>query len=283
MNEISHTYSALLRSIPFFSRLSGDHSVQLAQLLEPQSVPFDTVLFHRGDPGDSMYIIAEGEVELFIEETTGEKISLLIARPGDFFGELSLLDSGSRTASARALADVTVLKLSQKNLMRFLESHPVAMFELLRVITARLRNANDMIQTRTAKNSNQVLETKLTRLQRLTARASEFSGSVAFLFLNAIFFISWIVINSGSFSIPVFDPYPYGGLAFFVSIEAIFLSIIVLCAQNLQAAAEKVRNDIEYETNVKAELEVVHLHKRIEHLQQEVLGRLHRIENKIAS
>src|SRR5205807_7681347 len=107
------------------------------------------------------------------------------------------------------------------------------------------------------RNVNEEMEDKRTLFQRAADWIAEFSGSMVFLALNACFFFVWIALNLNL--IPVvsaFDPFPFGLLTMAVSLEAIFLSIFVLISQNRQAAKDHVRADIEYDVNLKAELEI---------------------------
>jgi uncharacterized membrane protein len=82
--------------------------------------------------------------------------------------------------------------------------------------------------------------------------------------------------------LPAFDPFPFGLLTMAVSLEAIFLSIFVLISQNRMAAKDRIRADIEYDVNLKAELEVAHLHEKMDRLQGDVLARLARIERSVS-
>ena len=109
---------------------------------------------------------------------------------------------------------------------------------------------------------------------------SEFSGSLPFLFIHIGLFFVWIVLNVGPLAPPFggFDPFPFGLLTMCVSLEAIILSVFVLLSQNRQVARDRVRNDIEYEVNLKAELEIAHLHEKFDHLHAELLQRLTKIE-----
>jgi uncharacterized membrane protein len=98
------------------------------------------------------------------------------------------------------------------------------------------------------------------------------TGNIGFAYFSVAWFLSWIVINSGIIpGVPPFDPYPYGLLTTTVSLEAIFLSLFVLISQNRQAARDKVRNDIEYEANLNAELGVRELREQVDELQQLVM------------
>jgi CRP/FNR family cyclic AMP-dependent transcriptional regulator len=78
-----------------------------------------------------------------------------------------------------------------------------------------------------------------------------------------------------------FDPFPFGLLTMVVSLEAIILSVFVLLSQNRQVARDRVRNDIEYQVNLKAELEIGHLHEKVDNFHEEVMRRMSNLE-KIA-
>jgi uncharacterized membrane protein len=117
-------------------------------------------------------------------------------------------------------------------------------------------------------------------LERITDAIAAFSGSLAFLALHIVWFLIWIGLNTipGLMS---FDPLPFGLLTMCVSLEAIFLSVIVLLSQNRQAAKDRIRTDIEYDVNLKAELEVSHLHEKVDQLQAALLTRLQQIEVRL--
>lgn len=275
-------YSGFLKGISLFRDLTDAQRAALASRFELQSASEGTVLFEQGDPGDALFVVLEGEVEIYVVDHTGDKVSLLTAGKNDLFGELSVLDLGPRTATARAVVDSDLLMLRRKALFSFLRENPDAAVLLMQVMANRVRRSNEIIQHRIARSFNQEIEQKLSLMQKSAAKAAEFSGSFMFLWLNAILFAGWVIFNLGVVpGVPVFDPYPFGALAFFVSIEAIFLSIIVLIAQNLQAATDKIRNDIEYEVNLRAENEVTHLHGKVDSIRSEMLSRLHRIEKAV--
>jgi uncharacterized membrane protein len=90
-----------------------------------------------------------------------------------------------------------------------------------------------------------------------------------------VWFGLWLLLNSVKFpGIPQWDPFPFGFLTLTVSLEAIFLSVFVLLSQNRQAAKDRVRSDIEYDVNLKAELEIVNLHEKMDRLTADVLKHL---------
>jgi uncharacterized membrane protein len=229
-------------------------------------------------------VVRSGEVELWLTNDVGERVILEKARAGDFFGELSLLDGGPRTASATAVEDVEALVIDRDDLDAFLTRHPPAALDLLAATGKRLRESARLLRHPAAKDINEEEEDRRTAVMRAADWISEFSGSIPFLLLHCVFFFLWIIVNVGPLArtgIGGWDPYPFGLLTMAVSLEAIILSVFVLLSQNRQVARDRVRNDIEYRVNLKAELEVAALHGKIDDMQTALFARLGRIEKRV--
>ncbi len=239
-------------------------------------------IFSMGDPGDSLFVVDSGEVEISVRDTLGEEIVFDVLKKGEVFGELAVLDHGARTATARAVSSVEVLAIKRAVVREFLVAHPDLGYLMMEVLAARLRNADTILRRRAARNANEQIGLALRWDQKLANFIAEYSGTMSFLFINAIFFFLWIIMNLDWVpGVDPFDPFPFGLLTMAVSLEAIFLSIFVLLAQNVQSAKDRIRGDIEYEVNLKAELEVAELHQKLEIINENVLERLSRIEKLV--
>ena len=278
---------ALLSEVPFFASLDDQERTVLASVVDVVEFKAGTTVFHAGDPGEAMYIMRSGEVEVFFKDTTGNRIVLETCRHGGFFGDISLLDSGPRTASVMATSHVEAIKIERSDLHAFLEQQPAAALSLLAAAGRRLRQSAELLRRTTSRNVNLQAEDRRTSLQKAADWIAEFSGSIQFLMLHLVWFGAWVLLNSaGSRALPAswqrafthFDPFPFGLLTMVVSLEAIFLSVFVLLSQNRQAAKDRIRGDIEYDVNLKAELEVAHLHEKVDHLQADLAQRLSAIE-----
>ena len=282
------TDSALLAEVPFFQLLDETERAHLAERLDDVAFRKGEVIFKYGDPGDSLYLIRQGEIEAFVRDNTGARIVLERSTVGDFFGELSLLDGGPRTASVEVVADLEAVRLDRGDLDEFLRLHPAAALDLLTAMGRRLRQTSERLRHTASRNVNEEVEDRRTVIQKSADWISEFSGSIPFLAIHIVIFAIWIALNiervQGSgvniFGSSAFDPFPFGLLTMVVSLEAIILSVFVLLSQNRQAAKDRVRSDIEYDVNLKAELEVAHLHEKIDHLHGELLQRLAAIEKQ---
>ncbi|HVG25040.1 MAG TPA: DUF1003 domain-containing protein [Thermoanaerobaculia bacterium] len=267
----------LIGTVPLFKLLSDEERADLEGVFERRDVAAGDRIFSLGEPGDSLYIVGSGTVELFVKDNTGAKIVLMVCEPGEVFGELSLFDGGARTATAVCLEAATLLVLDRDDLLTFLRRHPDAALDLLTMMGQRMRGADEMLRRRVARNINDEMQIRSTTIEKIADMIAEFSGSITFLFMNAGAFFLWIAWNLVSFT-PHFDPYPFGFLTMVMSVEAIFLSIFVLISQNRQTAKDRLRADAEYEVNLKAELEITHLHEKMDFLTEQMLARMPKTE-----
>ena len=269
---------SLLAGIDLFELLHGDDKQALADVVDAIKLNPAETLFHAGEPGDALFVVRSGSIELFIKDTAGQKIVLTVAEAGDLFGELSLLDSGPRTATAVALTETELLVLDRDDLLLLFQKRPDAALHMLAAMSAMTRKADELLRTRVARNVNEEMEEHTTALQRIADWIAWFSGSMPFLIINGAWFTIWILLNTLPLGIPKFDEYPFGLLTMIVSLEAIFLSCFVLVSQNRQAEKDRVRSDIEYEVNIKAEMEVAHLHEKTDRIYENMLARFARME-----
>jgi len=272
-----------LAAVDLFKLLDERELEDFAAVVDTTSAKQGDVIFHAGDLGDSLYIVRSGEVELFIKDTTGQKIVLTVAQSNDLFGELSMLDARPRSATAMALCDAELLLLDRDDLLMLFQRQPDAALNMLAAMSSMLRDVDRLLQTRVSRNVNEEMEEKLSILQRISDWVAWFSGSLQFLLLHAAWFIFWVSWNMLLPDDQRFDPFPFGLLTMIVSLEAIFLSCIVLISQNRQVAKDKIRNDIEYDINVKAELEVTHLHEKIDHIHEQMSTKFAELEKALRS
>lgn len=272
------TDAALLAEVPLFQFLDENERANLAASLDDVTFAAGQSIFAAGDPGGAMYVIRSGEVEIFFKDNTGNKIVLEEAGPGHFFGELSLLDQGSRTASAVAVSAVEALRVDQQDLDQLVRAYPQAALDLLSAMGRRMRVTTELLRHTASRNVNAEVEVKRGLIDRAADWIAAFSGSIPFLGLHIVWFAVWIGWNVMAGEGGRFDPFPFGLLTMTVSLEAIILSVFVLLSQNRQIEKDRVRSDIEYDVNLKAELEIMQLHEKVDRLTVDVLKRLAAIE-----
>ena len=263
--------------------LSDDERRMLTESGGTVQLSADQFLFQVGEPGGTLYIVESGTIEIYIKDNAGQKISLKTAEKGDFFGEISVFDGRPRTATAVAVTDCELLALSRKDLLAAFHQKPETALGMLAAMGAMLRDADKLLQTNVSRNVNDMMERQLTTVERITDWIAWFSGSIHFLVITAVWFIVWIAVNTLSLGISFFDPFPFGLLTMLTSLEAIFLSCFLLISQNRQAEKDRVRSDVEYEVNIKAEMEIAHLHEKTDRINEEMLENFARIESALTN
>ena len=273
------TDAEILAEVPLFAQLSAGEREMLAKRLDVVTAPVGTTMFNHGDPGGKLYVIRSGEVELFFKNDTGERITLETVGPGQFFGDISLLDGGARTSSALVKQQLEALEIDRGDLEALFEVSPAAALHVLAAIGARLRHTVTLLRHTASRNPNVEIEDGRTGVMKVADWISEFSGSLPFLFIHVGVFALWIALNAGPLArspLGGWDHFPFGLLTMVVSLEAIILSVFVLLSQNRQAARERFRNDIEYQVNLKAELEIAHMHEKVDNMYAAIMARMER-------
>src|SRR5262245_34777853 len=134
---------SLLAEVQFFQLLDPEERASLAEVLEETHHEAGAVLFEFGDPGDCMYVVCSGRVELSATDKLGQKLILTVCERGDVFGELSLLDMGTRTARAVVLEPVELLALDRQQLQEFFRRHADAALDMMTMMGRRMRATTD--------------------------------------------------------------------------------------------------------------------------------------------
>ena len=277
------TTAQILADVSLFALLDDQERAVLAERVDEVRFAAGEVIFHYGDPGDSMYVLISGTVDLTVKTKTGENIVLESAQGGDFFGEISLLDQGPRTASATAASEVEALLIDRDDLDELFRLKPHAALDVLSATGRRLRHAAVLLRNAATRNPNEDLEDRRTLVMKAADWIAAWTGSLQFLFMHLVWFAAWLGWNILGPEAERFDPFPFGFLTLVVSLEAIILSVFVLLSQNRQAERDRVRNDVEYDVNLKAEMQIAHLHEKFDENYALVHKRLERIEQRIGA
>ena len=277
------TATALLKEVPLFKLLDADEREVLAAQLDELNFAKGDRVFAAGDPGGAIFVVNQGSVELSLELSTGEIISLERVGPGDFFGEMSLLDGDPRSADAIALEDTRVLRVDRHDLSLLFKQHPDAALDLLTVMGRRLRDADQILRTRPSSSPNQEVVEQTTMAQRIADALANFSGSIPVRFAACRLVRDLDRTQHRSYTqrhrvrpIPVRIPddgcLPGGHLPL----------LFVFPSQNRQAAKDRIRSDVEYAANIRAGLEVTQLHVKLDRVQEQMLARFATLDREHA-
>jgi phosphoserine phosphatase RsbU/P len=133
----------LLARIPFFTALPPDELERLVAELDVVNLDSGDILFREGDPGEHLYVVVKGELEILMAPGTDDELILNVLQEGEYLGEMSLIQPGGlRTASARARGNAVLLSMSRDQFKDLLQRHPELSTAMVSVLSQRLDNTN---------------------------------------------------------------------------------------------------------------------------------------------
>jgi uncharacterized membrane protein len=233
----------------------------LAEDVEQVNYNAGEVIFHEYDTGDALYVVEEGSVRIWVTDEDLQQVTLSELNPGQFFGEMAVLDRGQRSSSASAVTDIHLHRLSSDNFQKFLMAHPDCAIDVICEIGARLRQTNLLVAQRASRNINEVMEGQYTVGQRVADRVATFGGSWTFIFIFGGILLVWMVTNSlilahvgRAESGAQWDPYPYILLNLMLSTLAALQAPVIMMSQNRAAEKDRLAAEQDFKVNLKSEL-----------------------------
>ncbi len=275
-------HSTLLARTPMFEDLDADDLRALAASLIERRFAAGEMIIKQGETGASMFIVAAGDVNIHLPGEASRRISLKDVSVGEYFGELALFDDKPRSASALATSDALLLELDRDMLSRYLSQRPGAAMTLLRTLAGRLRETNEMLSQRAAKNTVEEIESKLTWSQRLADRVAELNGSWAFILFLLLATAGWVLLNANSLHGPGFDPYPYQLFNLALAVLVGLQGPLIVMSQNRSSLKDRARAETDFKVNLKNEVNIETLLRELGELRAEGHERLARIEQRLA-
>lgn len=258
----------MIGEVPIFELMDEEERAALAQMMDCRDFLEGATLFDFGDPGGEIFILRSGRVEVSLLGSDGQKIVLAENEHGEVVGELSFLDGGPRSATAIAKEPTQVLTMHRERLLEFINQHPHAAIDLLTVVGRRLRVTDELLRTQVSRNVNVEEEERMTLGVRVADKVASFGGSWTFIIIFGVIMLAWVVLNTAALFRDHFDPYPYILLNLFLSMTAAIQAPVIMMSQNRQAAKDRLQADLDYQVNLKAELEVAALSRKVDHLHE---------------
>jgi CRP/FNR family transcriptional regulator, cyclic AMP receptor protein len=262
-----------LRGIPLFDKIDDRARRLLAAEVEARSIKPGDVVFRAGEPSHAVYIVQKGAVEVSVEDEQKQRLVLYTARRGELFGELTLHQS-PRASTGTAVEAGEVIELDRHDLRLLFRDSAETAIAVLEAIGEQTKRADAMLCNHTSLNVNAQFAEDQGWSERIADAISAAAGSMPSALFHVLWFGAWIVANTLPVGIPHWDPFPFGLLTMIVSLEAIFLSVFVLLSQNRATEKDRMRAEVDYQVNVRAELEVSLLHDKHDRLYAEVMEKL---------
>jgi len=267
-----------IRSVPLFASLNNEAAQEVYTLLQSRNVPSGTSLFRAGDSGDSLYLIDGGRVRISVTDDDQKEIVLAELAEGDFFGEMAIIDGKQRSADATVLEDARLYVLAREDFLRFINHNPAVALQLLSATFQRLRHTDRMLQQRVSRNVNEEQDKRMTIADRAADALAEFGGSWKFIGVALALIVFWIALNS-YFLLSGFDAKPYAMLNLVLAVISGLQAPIIMMSQNRQGSKDRLRADLDYQVNLKNEIALNEVLRRLDVLESERLPEMFATQN----
>jgi CRP/FNR family transcriptional regulator, cyclic AMP receptor protein len=260
----------LLGRVPLFKGLPEEDLTALADHMTRRPVQAGEAVFAKGDAGGSMYVVLSGNLRIFVPgaQPQDADVTLSELNPGDFFGEMALLDDEPRLASVAAAASSELAELTRENLLAFLQGSGHAAIVMLAEMSRRLRSTTQMLTHPAARDINQEIDRALTWGERLADKVAQWNGSWIFITVLGGLTGAWILVN-GVLHAP-FDAYPYEFFNLFLAILVAVQGPLIMMSQNRQAHKDRLRSEIDFRVNLKNEVGIEQVLRELAKIKTEL-------------
>lgn len=258
-----------LRHVPLFGLLDDDEAGILAAQVEIRRFKPRQRIFKAGDPADHGYVVMSGKVSLAVLDEDKQEVVIDEPEHGDFFGFASMLERIDHRTTATAIEETTCLAVGRDDIETLVKHRPEAAMDMLTVQARQIHGAQKLVQSRAARNPNEVIEEQSTFGERIADSVARFGGSWRFIILFSVVLVVYSTANIVLRN-KAWDPYPFILLNLFLSMLAAIQAPVIMMSQNRQDTKDRTRSELDFEVNRRAEAEIQSLSHRLSLLTEKM-------------
>src|SRR6202041_3129911 len=251
-----------LRAVPLFSLFDEDEICVLANEVEIKDFVPRQRIYKVGDNSGRAYVMVSGKVRVTIFDEDHQEVVVDEPSHGEFFGFASMLEQTPHQTNAIALEQTRCLEVDRHDIAVLLERKPHAGMDMLTVLGRQFHASQQLVRLRASRNPNVLIEEKTTFGERIADAVAGFGGSGGFIIMFAAAIIIYSAINIFLRN-RAWDPYPFILLNLFLSMLAAIQAPVIMMSQNRQDTKDRLRGELDFDVNVRAESEIQSLSKRL--------------------
>jgi CRP/FNR family cyclic AMP-dependent transcriptional regulator len=259
----------VLDNVRLFSLLDAEEKALLAAQVDLKTFAARQRIYKVGDPGGQGYVLVSGAVRVTTVDEDHQEVLVEEPSPGEFFGFASMLDETPHQTDAAASEETVCLEIDRNDIFALVQQRPHAGLDLLTAVGQRLHAAHELVKARSARDPNEVIEEESTRGERIADSVARFGGSWAFIISFAVVLSVYTLINI-SLRQSAWDPYPFILLNLFLSMLAAIQAPVIMMSQNRQDKKDRVRSELDFDVNRRAEREIQGLAQKINMLGEKM-------------
>jgi CRP/FNR family cyclic AMP-dependent transcriptional regulator len=258
-----------LRHVPLFELLDDEEAAVLAGQVEMREFAARQRIYRIGDPGARAYVVISGKIRVSTVDEDQQEVVIDELEHGGFFGFASMLDETPHQSSALALEKSVCLEVDRHDITVLLQRKPLAGMDLLTVLGRQFHATQQLVRLRAARNPNEVIEEQATTGEHIADAVARFGGSWSFIITFGIVLVTYTGINI-AIGKSAWDPYPFILLNLFLSMLAAIQAPVIMMSQNRQDTKDRLRGELDYEVNRRAEMEIQELSRKMNLLDDKI-------------
>jgi CRP/FNR family transcriptional regulator, cyclic AMP receptor protein len=259
----------LLKGVPLFALLDDEEAAVLASQVELKKFAARERIYKIGGPGGQAYVMLSGRVRVSTVDEDHQEVVVDEPEAGAFFGFASMLEQTAHHTNADALEDTECLEVSRDDIEHLLRRKPMAGMDLLTTLGHQFHAAQELVRLRASRNPNVVIEEQSTFGERIADAVARFGGSWKFINSFAVVLVVYTLTNI-TLGKKAWDPYPFILLNLFLSMLAAIQAPVIMMSQNRQDTKDRVRGELDFDVNRRAESEIQALSRKLNLLDEKM-------------
>ena len=259
----------ILKRVPLFALLDEEETAVLAGQVELKTFAPRQRIWKIGDPGGQAYVMISGSVRVTTVDEDHQEVLIDQPAEGEFLGFASMLEQTPHQTEAVAMDEAVCLEVDRHDIAILLQRKPMAGMDMLTVLGRQFHASQQLVRVRASRNPNDIIEADMTFGERIADRVASFGGSWTFIITFAFAITLYTAVNivlRGK----AWDPYPFILLNLFLSMLAAIQAPVIMMSQNRQDTKDRLRGELDYDVNRRAESEIQGLARKLNLLGEKI-------------
>ena len=259
----------VLKHVPLFALLDDEEICVLAGQVELKRFAPRQRIYRLGDSAGPAYVVVSGRVRVTTVDEDHQEVVVDEPAAGEFFGFASMLDQTPHQTGAIAVEETVCIEVDRHDISVLLQRKPLAGMDMMTVLSRQFHASQQLVRLRAMRNPNEVIEERATHGERIADSVARFGGSWAFIITFGAILMVYTAINIG-LGRSAWDPYPFILLNLFLSMLADIQAPVIMMSQNRQDTKDRLRGELDYEVNRRAESEIQGLARKLNLLDEKI-------------
>jgi CRP/FNR family transcriptional regulator, cyclic AMP receptor protein len=259
----------VFKHVPLFALLDEEETAVLAGQVELKKFAPRQRIYKIGDANGQAYVMVSGHVRVTTFDEDHQEVVIDEPTHGEFFGFASMLEQTPHQTNATAVDEAVCIEVSRDDIAVLIARKPHAGMDMLTVLGRQFHNSQQLVRLRATRNPNDVIEEEETFAQKTADSMVNIAGSWTFI----IVFLAVTLVYSGLNAIlgnRAWDPYPFILLNLMLSMLAAIQAPVILMSQNRQDMKDRVRGELDFAVNRRAEAEIQGLAQKLNLLDEKM-------------